>query len=99
MITDKKQLTEGVLRILSPLRGIWEDAGWLMNAIEEGLIPEDSLRELANLLVRATDTVDRNERILVFSQASGFARQNRAEEYAERMQEQKEGKDSICNFV
>lgn len=95
---DNKQLTESILRVLSPLRGVWEDAEWLMDAIEQVLIPEDSLRELANLLVRATDTVDQNERILAFSRASDIARRNREKEIAERPQEQEDCGNLICNL-
>lgn len=35
METTSKQLAESVLRILSPLRGVWEDAGWLIDTIEK----------------------------------------------------------------
>lgn len=98
MERDEKKLAEDVLQILYPLRAEWEDAKWLIDAVEKELLTWDNLIELANLLVRATGTVEQNERILILSHASEFARNNREKECIERIKEQKESED-IINFL
>jgi hypothetical protein len=62
----------------------------MIDAIQRGILVGDDLIELANLLVQATQSVERDERIVVFSQASELVRINREKELQERLEEQKE---------
>ncbi|OIP53104.1 hypothetical protein AUK10_02865 [Candidatus Gracilibacteria bacterium CG2_30_37_12] len=90
MEENQQQLAEDVLQILSPLRGEREEAEWMIDAIQRGLFTGDDLIELANLLVRATQSVELDERIVVLSQASELVRINREKELQERLEEQKQ---------
>lgn len=90
MEENQQQLAEDVLQILYPLRGEWEEAEWMIDAIQRGLLVGDDLIELANILVRATQSVELDERIVVLSQASELVRINREKELQERLEEQKQ---------
>ncbi len=90
MEENQYNLAENVLQILYPLRGEWEDAEWMIDAIQRGLLIGDDLIELANLLVRATQSVERDERIVGLSRASELVRINREKELQERLEEQKQ---------
>lgn len=98
MENNQKKLAEDVLQILYPLRGEWEYAEWLIDAIQKEFFMGDSLIDLANLLIRAAHTVDENERISIFSHMSEFIQQNREKECIDRMEEQTEN-DTLINSL
>lgn len=93
--TELAKLTENVLEILMPLRFEWEEAPSLIEAIENGRIPMEELEKLANLLVRATESVTENERVANLSLAFEFVQRNRKKEYAEHLDEQSENEALI----
>jgi hypothetical protein len=92
---ESGKLAESILAILLPLREEWEEAPRLIEAVSKGLFSEESLAELANLLVNATESVTENERIANLSLAFEFVQRNREKELAEHQDERSENEALI----
>lgn len=93
--TALERLKQNVLAILFPLRTEWEEAVPLMEAVENGSFSVEKLTALADVLIRATESVTNRERVENLSFASEFIQRNRKREYAERLVEQSENEALI----